>query len=156
MDLIKQKYPEQIFAFPAVKNETDSEFALLFALKFNPEKILLYGATGTRIDHIMANVNILLQAEEQGVNAVIRDAHNCVQLLLPKRLLHLTKGEYQFLSLLAFSEQVKGLQGTGLKYPLDNLTLMHGSTRGLSNELIEDSATISIDQGVLLVIESKD
>ncbi len=153
---IKQSYSERIVHFPSEKNETDSELALQFALKLAPEKIILYGATGTRIDHIWANINILLQAEKQGVHAVIRDAHNRIQLLLPEQTLKIVKDDYHFLSLLSFSEEVKGLRGTGFKYPLENLTLKLGSTRGLSNALIGEQAALSIDEGILLVIESKD
>lgn len=156
LEKIEQNYPERIVRFPSMKNETDSELALQFALKFESERIILYGATGTRIDHVWANINILLQAEKQGVSAVICDTHNRVQLLLPKRELQIVNDEYQFLSLLAFSEEVKGLRATGLKYPLEDLSLKQGSTRGLSNELIGKQASISIVEGILLVIESKD
>lgn len=156
LKLIEEDYSERVIRFPAMKNETDSELALQFALKFVPKRIILYGATGTRIDHIWANVNILLQAEQEGIKAIICDSHNRVQLLLPKQILKLIRDEYHFLSLLSFTEEVKGLRGTGLKYSLENVTLRLGSTRGLSNELTEDQATVTIDEGILLVIESKD
>jgi thiamine pyrophosphokinase len=40
-----------------------------------------------------------------------------------------------------------------LRYPLDHEDLLPGSTRGLSNELAEPVATISLEQGTLLAVQ---
>lgn len=153
---IERKYAERMICFPTIKNETDSELAMQFAIGFAPKNIFFYGATGTRIDHILANINILLQAEKRGINAVICDQFNRIQLLLAERTLTVKRSDYQYLSLIAFSERVEFQAGSGLKYPLENLVLTQGLSRGLSNEIIADEATITISSGVLLVIESRD
>lgn len=153
---IEEEYADRIVRFPAVKNETDSELALNFALEFNPAKVMIYGATGSRIDHIFANINILLHAEYQGVKAIIYDANNRIQLLLPGRELIINQAGYSYLSLLAFADEVEFIQAEGLKYPLVGLRLKQGYSRGLSNELTGDQAKITTSSGVLLVIESKD
>ncbi len=153
---IEVEYADRIVRFPAVKNETDSELALNFALEFSPNQVLIYGATGSRIDHIIANINILLHAEYQGVKAVIYDTNNRIQLLLPGRELVIEQAGYNYLSLLAFNDEVEFIKAEGLKYPLVGLRLKQGYSRGLSNELTGDQARIMTSSGVLLVIESKD
>ena len=45
--------------FKSEKDESDLELALDYALKLDPEKILIYNATGKRIDHLLASINLL-------------------------------------------------------------------------------------------------
>ena len=53
-------------------------------------------------------------------------------------------------------EKVVGVTITGVKYPLDNYDMYGFNTLGISNEIVDDEATISIKDGILLVIESND
>lgn len=61
-----------------------------------------------------------------------------------------------YVSLFPFTPQVRGLTLTGFKYPLNCYTLECYHSLGVSNEIVEEKAEISFDQGVLLVVESKD
>jgi thiamine pyrophosphokinase len=45
-----------------------------------------------------------------------------------------------------------GVRTEGLRYPLNGETLHPGSTRGVSNELVEANATIKLASGVLLAL----
>jgi thiamine pyrophosphokinase len=56
-------------------------------------------------------------------------------------------------SLLAAGGPARGVRTTGLRYPLDHEDLLPGSTRGLSNELAEPAATVSLEQGTLLAVQ---
>ena len=55
-------------------------------------------------------------------------------------------------SLLAVGGPARGVRTTGLLYPLDGEDLVPGSTRGLSNELVEPVATVSIEHGTVLAV----
>ena len=52
------------------------------------------------------------------------------------------------------TEKSTGVTTSGLKYPLDNATMVYGSTLGTSNEIIDKEATISVKDGKLLIITS--
>jgi thiamine pyrophosphokinase len=52
------------------------------------------------------------------------------------------------------TEKSDGVTTSGLKYPLNNATMFYGSTLGTSNEVLGDSATVSVADGRLLVITS--
>ncbi len=155
-DKIKNAYPDKIRIFPAKKDETDTELALRFALSFNPKEIIIIGGTGSRIDHVIANINILLQAEVKNINAIIYDINNRIQLLIPKKTLQIEKSCYKYISLLSFTDTVEGINIVGFKYPVKQGKMILGIPNGVSNELIADKGSISIDKGILLVIESKD
>jgi len=43
-----------------------------------------------------------------------------------------------------------GITTTGLEYPLTDGTLYFGATRGLSNVLLGEQATVRLEQGLLL------
>ena len=50
----------------------------------------------------------------------------------------------------------KGLTLEGFYYPLHKFTLTSYTSIGISNEIVEEEARISFDEGVLVMIESKD
>jgi thiamine pyrophosphokinase len=58
----------------------------------------------------------------------------------------------ELLSLLALHGPAHGVRTVGLAYPLAGETLEPGSSRGVSNVFIAETARISLDRGVLLAI----
>jgi len=59
------------------------------------------------------------------------------------------------LSLLPLTE-VHGIYTEGLYYPLQGESMDWGNPYGVSNEFTEESATIRIESGVMLLILSRD
>lgn len=154
--VIKEKYADKIIQYNSEKDETDTELAMRLAISLMPCKIFLYGAIGTRVDHVIANIHLLTKAEEENIQSVIIGSTNRIQLLLPNRNKHIEKSDFKYVSLLPFSEEIKGINLCGFKYPLKDATMKQGSPYGVSNELIEEIGTISTKEGILLIIESKD
>ena len=64
---------KEVLEFPPEKDYTDTEIALMEAAKRGTEKILLFGATGTRMDHTLGNIGLLLIAKEKGITLEIID-----------------------------------------------------------------------------------
>lgn len=138
------------------KNDTDSGLALQHALAYKPTKIILLGVTGTRIDHVLNNIQLLSLAEQSNVTCEIIDANNRIQLVSTKQEMMIKKSDYKFVSLIPLTERVVGIDLSGFAYPLNNATFEQGSAIGVSNELLESIGTVSIRAGKLLVIESRD
>ena len=67
--------------YPVKKDATDLHLALLFAIENKAEKIVVLGATGRRMDHFLANVDILLVALKAGVPAFLVDRYNKIYLM---------------------------------------------------------------------------
>jgi len=156
LENIKGEYGDRIQVFPTEKDETDTELAMRYAISMDPKSITMIGAIGTRLDHVLANIHVLLQAAKQNIPSQIYGTNNRIQLILPNKTLQLQKSEYKYVSLLPFTEFVDGIELLGFKYQLSNATMQAGIPYGISNELINEKGVISIKNGILLVIESKD
>jgi len=148
---------QHIEIFPAKKDKTDSEIGMDFALSHdNVDEIILFGATGGRIDHLMGNLHILLKALKQNVKAKLVDVQNEIRLF-QKGTYYINKSpKYSYVSFLPITEEVKGLTLKGFKYPLNNCHIQLGSTLCISNELIHPVGTFSFSDGILMMIRSCD
>ena len=71
--------PERMERFPTHKDETDTELALLRAIDAGADAITMIGATGTRLDHVMGNIQMLKLALDRKVFCQIVDAHNRIR-----------------------------------------------------------------------------
>jgi len=143
-----------VIPFPPEKDYTDSELAVNIAISKGFKDIVILGGIGSRMDHTLANINLLKKLHESGCKGTIADENNKIQLISSHTNLRKING-YK-VTLLALTPKVEGITTNGLYYPLNNYTLMQGSTRGVSNEFLGNEATVSISSGLLLVIMAKD
>lgn len=139
-----------------IKDDTDTEFVIREAIRRGATEITLLGATGTRLDHVLANVNLLGIGLEEGVAIELVDAHNRVRMI--KDFIQISKDEQfgSFVSILPVKGDAKRVTLEGMKYPLNEANVTCFSSLGISNEIVEEVASILVKQGVLLVIESRD
>jgi thiamine pyrophosphokinase len=147
-----------IFEYENEKDETDLELALDWAVSQKPFSIEIIGATGGRLDHALVNVQMLLRGAEKGVKTVLKDRQNEIELFLPGTY-SLEKEEMRganYVSFLSFSGKVEGLTLDGFKYKLFSADLHAGSSRCISNELVEKSGTYSFTAGILMMVKSRD
>lgn len=149
-------YELPLFEYDSEKDKTDLELALEWALAEQPEGITLLGATGGRLDHELANIQLLLLGLERSVPIEIRDIQNSISLKAPGTYEAVNEPEYPYHSFLPFNGPVKGLSLSGFKYPLEQQYLPMGSTLCISNELVNKSGTYSFSDGILMFIKSHD
>jgi thiamine pyrophosphokinase len=142
--------------YQSEKDQTDMELALQWAMDQNPEEILLFGATGGRLDHEMMNIQLLSRAITSRAEVKVVDIKNEISLKMPGKYSIEKDERYTYVSFLAFKEEVKGITLNGFKYPLDKATLQIGSSLCISNELVNKSGTYSFDSGIILMVKSHD
>jgi thiamine pyrophosphokinase len=140
----------KIIKCPANKDFTDTELALDYAINLKPEAIYIWAALGGRLDHILANVFLLAKGKAVSIKTYLIDEY-CEAFLLNGNATF-SKSAGQNVSLIALSPQVEGITLRGFLYSLDDATLRMGESRGVSNIIKEDNATISVRSGNLLVI----
>lgn len=142
----------EIIRYPAKKDQTDLELALKLAIDRGADEIVVFGAMGGRWD--MSIANILLPAEQNLSNATIRiiDGRHEIMLLRAGKemIFHGKKGD--IFSLIPLGRDALGITTIGLEYPMKDDLLRLGSSRGISNLFIENSATVSLKQGLLLCV----
>lgn len=145
-----------IKTFPVMKDKTDTEIALEVALLYRPARIDILGATGSRLDHFMANMNLLVTALDKGISVRIIDPNNMIYLKKDSFVIRKEEQYGDYISLLPFSDKITGLSLKGFKYPLDKITMTKGSSLGISNEIVEEEGIVEFDEGIMLVFETKD
>ncbi len=138
--------------FPVRKDFTDTELALNAALDMKPQEIIILGATGSRLDHSIANVLLLKKAYEAGVSACVCDAHN--KIYFYKDEFHLTDCVGKTVSLIPVTSEISGLVTKGLDYPLENETISFGETRGVSNVVTHNQAYYKSESGEGILVIS--
>ena len=139
-----------------VKDDTDTEFVIREAICRGATEITVLGATGTRLDHVLANVNLLGIGLEEDVSIQLVDRHNRIRMTSSSLEIRREEQFGSYVSVLPVKGDAKGVTLEGMKYPLGNADVACFSSLGVSNEIVEEKARISVEQGVLLVIESRD
>ena len=140
--------------FSKDKDYTDTELAIEEAIKSGYREIIIFGATGTRLDHTMANMMLIEKYLKENVEIKIIDNNNIVQILDKNIIINKKTGYY--LSIVPITECIEGITLNGLKYPLDNVNVQRGSTLCISNEIVDDKAIIQLSKGIGLLFLSRD
>lgn len=142
--------------YPAHKDYTDLELALQHALAQGADDIIILGALGARWDQTMAN--LLLPAADEMRDAHIRllDGNQEIMLLrggsLNNGTLSIGGQPGDTLSLIPLGGDAVGITTEGLEYPLFDGTLYFGATRGISNVMLGEHATVHLQSGLLLCV----
>lgn len=154
-----QKYSDKsipIQTFPTEKDKTDTQIAIELALMYNATSIDLVGATGNRLDHVLANIHLLMLPMQLSIDACILDSNNKIYLKKENFSIQKEKQYGNFVSFLPFAGKVSGLILKGFKYPLNGITLTAGSSLGISNVIMEEKAEVKFTEGILIVVEALD
>ena len=138
------------------KDATDTELAVDDALKRGADEVVLLGATGSRMDHTIANIHMLYRIRLQGKTGFILNENNRISLHDSSFIMSKEKLFGKYVSFLPFLEDVTGVTLEGVKYPLAGATLTAGNSLGVSNEAIEEIIKVSFSTGYLLMIEARD
>ncbi len=154
MDSVKNKVSAgEIIKLEVMKDETDTEAAAMLALDRGADELLLLGATGTRLDHTMANILLLKKLFDLKIPSKIIDEHNEIYFFKDKIELKGNVGDT--LSILPLSD-LFGVTTSGLMYALIKGSLTFGSSMGVSNVMTENICSITMTSGEALVIKSRD
>ena len=152
----KEKTTIPIREFNPVKDATDTEIAVRLALELGIEQLWILGATGTRLDHVMANIQVLKILLEQGVRAWIVDEHNRISLW-EKEIRLLDKESFgTHFSIFPFGEVVRDVCIKGAKYPLCNYEMTNEESRCVSNERMDKEVIITFSEGIIILMETRD
>ena len=143
----------EIIRHEADKDQTDLELALLYALDASSEHVLILGGLGNRWDHSIAN--LLLAANHEFAHMQISFYSDGDWFFIVSDQLEISGVIGQTVSILPLGGDALGVSSIGLKWQLNNENLPHGSSRGVSNLLSSNKATITVQDGILLIIQNK-
>lgn len=151
----EEKGQSEIHPLNPVKDDTDTEFAIRTAIGRGAKRIIIIGATGSRIDHVLGNISLLGVGLEQDVDIEIIDPNNRIRMINSPITLHKERQYGKYVSLIPITSENE-VSLTGFKYPLDNYSFEKFTSLGISNEIVDEKAVIDIHRGVFVVVESCD
>ena len=149
----EDRFPRlEILRYLEDKDWTDLELAINWALEQAPASIAVFGATGGRIDHTMANLTLLEKGLHSGIPIDLITGNESVRLI--QGSLSLENAEIgDRISLLPIS-LFATVSTQGLKYPLTSQKLFRGQGRGISNVVVSTPAHVDVESGVLAVVHA--
>ena len=142
----------RLIKFPVQKDETDMDLAFREGYRRGYREFEIYGGTGGRLDHTLANLSLLLAIKERGADArLIGNGCECFVLQNEARTVCGKPG--QGISVFAMRSAAEGVSVSGFKYTCNGARLDEGFAIGVSNSFIKDSGTVEVKSGTLLVVK---
>ena len=141
------------------KDETDIELALGYAVEMRPSAILIVGGLGGRLDQTLANLSILtdpmLPKIDIRLDDGLEEAFFCRVSAEKGGQVEVRGRSGDTVSLIPWHGPVEGVSTEGLQWPLYGETLYPDKSRGISNVMLSESASVKIENGLLLVVHRR-
>lgn len=152
----KEKTDVPIREFNPVKDASDTEIAVRMAMTLGCESMRLFGATGTRLDHVLANIQVLMIPHKEGIRAEIMDSHNRIYLIEKEEVLEKKDMYGPYFSVFPLGGCVEEFTIEGAKYPLCKHRLCPYDSLCVSNQAKEEQVRITFPEGVVILMETRD
>lgn len=156
----------QVITHPVDKDATDLELALalvagaagarddgdgerVLPLPDRPD-VWVVGGYGGRADHLVGHLLLLTAPRFAGLHLHARWGVATVDVVRGSATVHGRAGDT--VSLLALHGAADGVSTQGLRFPLTDARLAAGTSLGVSNRMLTDTATVHVTDGVVAVI----
>lgn len=140
---------------PKEKDDTDMVAALREGQNRGYRVFHIYGGTGGRLDHTLANIQCIADLAQKGCKGCLFDRDTVITAIHNDKLIFSATARGT-VSAFAHTEVCTGVYERGLKYPLTDATLRNTYPLGVSNEFTGVNSEISVREGTLIVIYPKD
>ena len=142
---------ENVITYPIEKDDTDTMLAIKLGLKKGFKEFFIYGGTGGRIDHTIANIQSLSYIANNGAQGYLIDDTNVITVIKNSKItIGSEKGKN--LSVFCLGDTANGVSIKGTKYEAENISLTCNFPLGVSNSFKENMADISVKDGMLAII----
>jgi thiamine pyrophosphokinase len=141
----------EIREFPAEKDEIDSELASMVAQEYGATVQIFTGVIGDRIDHSIGVIQLMFMLKSSGLTPYIVEEKFEIGILKNENLVFKCSKD-ELWSILPLNGDVCGLTLEGFKYSLRKAKMPFGKPFGISNETIEDTVKIDIENGCIIFI----
>ena len=137
---------------PVEKDDTDTMLAVKTALEQGCDTIYIYGGTGgKRLDHTLANLQTLLFLRRRGARGYLYD-DDFVWTVIENEAFTIEKTvEWGLFSVFCLGDRAEGIDEIGFQYSLKDAVLTPEFPLGVSNHILEPTATVTVRRGALAV-----
>lgn len=140
---------------PRRKDSTDLELSIKAAISNGAEQITILGGLGGRLDMTFGNVLLLAEKSLEKIEISFVDGRETVFLIRGGKTRTVQGKKGDTLSLIPIESEAKGITLSGLEYPLNDETIGLGFARGISNVMMGNEAGITLRNGILLVVHTR-
>ena len=141
-----------IHRLPVEKDDTDTLAAMRLGLERGCSEFFVYGGTGgKRLDHTLANLQALLYLRRNGARGYLYDNDFLWTVLENESFTIRKEVEWGLFSAFCLGDRAEGIDETGFQYPLENAGLTPDFPLGVSNHILEPTATVSVRNGALVI-----
>ena len=140
--------------FPIKKDYTDTELAINILIEKGAEEIIFMGATGSRLDHSLANIHLLYKLYKMNIKGTIVDENN--KIFIGYGDIVIEKEENTYVSIIPMWERGSIVTLKGFQYETDRKKFEFSSSYGISNRIVKDIGEIKIGSGECIIVISKD
>ena len=141
-----------VVALPVEKDDTDMHSAIRLGWERGYRAFRLYGGTGGRIDHTLANIQSLAWLASQGGRGWLVGPDWTATVLSDGGALTLEAGRQGMVSVFCLGDRAEGVDIQGLKYGLSDGVLTADYPLGVSNSFLGGESRVSVRRGKLLVL----
>ena len=141
-----------VIQLPVEKDDTDMVFALRKGLELGYRRFLLLGGVGGRLEHTLANLQLLDWLTGQGGQGFLAGEKTVATAIRGPASLTFPAAMSGYLSAFCNSGTAEGVTLENLKFPLEHSTLTSSFPLGVSNQFLGQSAQVSVEKGSLLLI----
>lgn len=138
------------------KDDTDLEHSLRLAIEKGATDVEILGATGSRIDHVLGNIQLLGLSTSTGVSIKLINSNNRIQVLGEDYSIKKNEQFGKYVSIIPIGREETKITLKGFKYEITDYVLEYYNTLGISNEILADTAYIELKSGKIVLVESKD
>lgn len=138
-------------SFPPEKDDTDMALAVRIGWDRGFRHFRLYGGSGDRLDHFLANLQLIARISKLGGRAVLVCPDVDIYAITNDTLSFPHPRAGTILSVFSHGTTAQGVTLTGVKYLLDQAELSGDVALGVSNVFTGGPASISVQKGTLLV-----
>lgn len=151
-----EPFAKTIIRLPQIKDETDTQAALTFAVAtLKATQVTIVTTHSGRFDHQYAQLLLCHWGIEHGVAVEILSPTTVIRLLPPGQY-EIAAETYRYLSVFAWQQAVNDLTISEVAYPVSRQRLEPSNPIGISNEIIGSTAKVQFATGLLLVMQSRD
>jgi thiamine pyrophosphokinase len=137
--------------FPRDKDTTDLELALRAALDRGATTVAIHGGEGGTIAHLLGVALSITHRDCEEIDVVWYTGTGIIRPATRNRSIQASVEVGDTITIIPVGD-VRGVTTSGLRWPLENAFMEHGTTLGISNEATARTITVALDEGALLVI----
>jgi len=141
----------EVMRHPKMKDDTDTMLAIQAGMDRGFDTFVIYGGLGGRLDHSLANIQALTHIAHRGGRGFLVGGGQNITVIADGDI-RFAGGHSGTVSVFALGGEARGVDLTGLLYPLENAVIVPDRPLGVSNEFTGGAASVAVCRGTLLVM----